>query len=86
MGKIHRQYSPSFKVKRALETIKEEKTVTELISRIKRNPKILIKERCSKRCVVRLVRLGELLRLLKDQRLDDVCFARKSCTFGALIW
>ena len=33
MGKIHKQYSSSFKAKVALEAIKEEKTVTELASR-----------------------------------------------------
>jgi len=33
MGKIHRQYSPTFKAKVALEAIKEEETVIELASR-----------------------------------------------------
>ena len=33
MGKIHKQYSPTFKAKVALEAIKEEETVIELASR-----------------------------------------------------
>ena len=33
MGKIHKQYSPSFKAKLALEAIREEETVVELASR-----------------------------------------------------
>ena len=33
MGKIHRQYSPTFKAKVALEAIREEETIVELASR-----------------------------------------------------
>ena len=33
MGKIHKQYSPSFKAKVALEAIREEETIIELASR-----------------------------------------------------
>jgi len=33
MGKIHKRYSPSLKVKLALEAIREEETVAELASR-----------------------------------------------------
>lgn len=33
MGKIHKQYSPTFKAKVALEAIKEEETIIELASR-----------------------------------------------------
>jgi len=33
MGKIHRQYSPSFKAKVALAAIREEETIVELASR-----------------------------------------------------
>ena len=33
MGRIHKQYSPSFKAKVALEVIREEETIVELASR-----------------------------------------------------
>jgi len=33
MGKVHRQYSPTFKAKVALEAIREEETIVELASR-----------------------------------------------------
>jgi len=38
MGKIHKQYSPSFKAKVALEAIREEETVAELASRYQVHP------------------------------------------------
>ena len=38
MGKIHRQYSPSFKAKVALEAIREEETIIELASRYQVHP------------------------------------------------
>jgi len=38
MGKIHRQYSASFKAKVALEAIKEEETIVELASRYQVHP------------------------------------------------
>lgn len=33
MGKMHKRYPPTFKAKVALEAIKEEETMTELVSR-----------------------------------------------------
>ncbi len=38
MGKIHKQYSPSFKAKVALEAIRKEETVVELASRYQVHP------------------------------------------------
>jgi transposase-like protein len=38
MGKIHTQYSPSFKAKVALEAMREEETVAELASRYRVHP------------------------------------------------
>jgi len=38
MGKIHKQYSPSFKAKVALEAIKEEETIVELASKHQVHP------------------------------------------------
>ena len=38
MGKIHRQYSPSFKAKVALAAIKEEETIVELATRYSVHP------------------------------------------------
>jgi len=38
MGKIHKQYLPSFKAKVALEAIREEETVAELASRYQVHP------------------------------------------------
>ena len=38
MGKIHRQYSPTFKAKVALEAIREEETIIELASRYQVHP------------------------------------------------
>ena len=38
MGKIHKQYLPSFKAKVALEAIREEETIVELASRYQVHP------------------------------------------------
>ena len=38
MGKIHQQYSPSFKAKVALAAIKEEETIVELATRYSVHP------------------------------------------------
>ena len=38
MGKIHKQYSPSFKAKISLEAIKEKETIAELASRHQVHP------------------------------------------------
>ncbi|KKK50635.1 hypothetical protein LCGC14_3123060 [marine sediment metagenome] len=38
MGKIHKQYSPTFKAKIALEAIREEETIVELASRYQVHP------------------------------------------------
>jgi len=42
MGKIHKQYLPSFKAKVALEALREEETVTELASRYQVHPTTLL--------------------------------------------
>ena len=60
MGKIHKQYSPSFKAKVALEAIREEETIVELASRYSVHPTQI--KRWKKTAT------DEMLELFKDGR------------------
>ena len=64
MGKIHRQYSPTFKAKVALEAIKEEETIIELASRYGVHPTQI--KRWKK------IATEEIVELFKDARQKGV--------------
>jgi len=65
MGKIHKQYSPSFKAKVALEAIREEETVAELASRYQVHPTQI--KRWKKTAIERLTQLFQDGRQQQDK-------------------